>query len=86
MLKERRGHPRPATRLSPPRAVAEPVVPEPTVTLVQSLPLLASDTRTRQPFDERGDARVLERATAASEARKAKLSGRAVNGGHGGPQ
>ena len=35
-------------------------------------------------LDERGGARALERALEASEARMAKRSGRAVNGGHDG--
>ena len=39
-----------------------------------------------RPFDEGGVARALERAPAASEARMAKRSGRAVNEGLGRPK
>ncbi len=38
-----------------------------------------------ETLDERGGARVLERAPVASEAWRAKRCGRAVNGGRGGP-
>ena len=49
---------------------------------IQSLPLPASSGNAM--LDERGGARALERALEASEARMAKRSGRAVNGGHDG--